>query len=103
MMVTVDKYTRVMLTVIAGLLLVVGLGLWHETPSTIAPAYGQIPDSGQQLQELIVKVDDINKSLGKLNLMLTSGKIKVQVVAPKEDKAAAKTAPKVTPKPVIVK
>jgi len=87
MTVTVDNYTRILLTTIAFLLVVVGVGLWHETPTTLPSAYGGIPDSGQQLDQLIQEVKEIQTSLAKLNLVLTSGKIKVQVVTPKEAKA----------------
>jgi len=87
MTVTVDNYTRILLTMIAFLLVVVGVGLWYETPATVSSAYGGIPDSGQQLDKLIQEVQDIKVSMAKLNLVLTSGKVKVQVVAPKEDKA----------------
>ena len=81
MKVTVDNYTRVMLTVIAVLLKLVGIGLWVEAPSTTPSVYGAgIPDTGQQLDQLLVEAQKINASLNKINDVLTSGKVKVQVM-----------------------
>ena len=90
MTVTVDNYTRILLTVITILLLVVGAGLWYETPSTVPHAYGKIPDSGKQLGELITKVDEINVSMGRMQQLMTSGKIKVQLVNPQDVKSKSK-------------
>ena len=90
MTVTVDNYTRILLTVITVLLMVVGVGLWYETPSTVPHAYGRIPDSGEQLNEIIIKVDEINVSLSKMRQLMTSGKIKVQVVNPQLVKSKTK-------------
>ncbi|MBN1764297.1 MAG: hypothetical protein JW860_03490 [Sedimentisphaerales bacterium] len=89
MKVTVDTYTRVMLTIIAVLLTLVGIGLWVETPRTTPAAYGGIPDSGQQLDALLVEAKQINDSLTKINTLLTSGKVKVQVMD--EERAKGKT------------
>ena len=86
MIVTVDNYTRVLLTIIAVLLLVTGVGLWHESPPTVKSAYGAIPDSGQQLNVLIQKADSINASLDNIVRLLTSGNVKVQMVLPKDAK-----------------
>ncbi len=93
MTVTVDNYTRVLLTVLTVLLLVVAVGLWFETPTTVPSAYGRVPDSGEQLNQLIGKVDKIDTSLGEISRLLTSGKIKVQVVLPPEEITATPTPP----------
>lgn len=87
MTVIVDNYTRVLLTVISVLLLAVTVGLWYETPSAIPAAQAGIPDSGQQLVKLIQKADEINASLTKISGLLTSGKVKVQVVTTEQPKA----------------
>jgi len=81
---TVDNYTRLLLTVIAVLLAVTAFGLWCQAPTTLQTAQARIPDSGQQLNQLIEKVDSIDASLGDLNKLLLSGKIKVQIVKPIE-------------------
>ena len=87
MTVTVDNYTRVLLTVISVLLLAVSVGLWYETPPAVPAAQAGIPDSGQQLDKLILKADEINLSLNKIANLLTSGKIKVRVVTAEQVKA----------------
>ena len=87
MTVTVDNYTRVLLTVISVLLLALTVGLWYETPSVVPTAQAGIPDSGQQLEKLIVKADEISASLTKISNLLTSGSIKVQVVTAEQLKA----------------
>ena len=87
---TVDNYTRILLTVITILLVVVSVGLWCETPSAMSSAYAGIPDSGQQMDQLIQKVDKLSQSLETLPGLLTSGKVKVQVVTAKVEKASDK-------------
>ena len=87
MTVTVDNYTRILLTVISVLLLALTVGLWYETPSVIPTAQAGIPDSGQQLEKLILKADEINASLAKISVLLTSGKVKVQVLTAEQLKA----------------
>ena len=87
MTVTVDNYTRVLLTVISVLLLALTVGLWYETPSVVPTAQAGIPDSGQQLEKLIIKADEINASLTKISGLLTSGRVKVQVLTAEQFKA----------------
>ena len=92
MKIIVDNYTRLLLTVIAVLLLFVGVGLWYQAPvSPVTPAYGKIPDQGQQLNSIIQKLDDVNNSIIRLENLLVSGKVKVQVVEPSAP--AKKTGP----------
>ena len=88
MTVTVDKYTRVLLTVIAVLLTVVAAGMWYEAPSTTATAQAKIPDSGLQLQKLTDQTQAIATSLGNLSELLVSGNVKVRIV---ESDAAKKS------------
>ena len=88
----IDRYTKIVLTVIAVMLTLVAIGMWHEqTPSVVTPAYAGIPDSGQQLQQLITHVGKIQGSMDKIAAMLISGKVKVQVVEPKEKDNAQAT------------
>ena len=84
MKVIVDNYTRFILTALTVLLAVVGLNLWFHTPSTIPTAQASIPDSGQQLYQLIEEVKALNSSVDQMKQTLTSGKIKVQIVQPKQ-------------------
>ena len=87
MTVTVDNYTRILLTIIAFLLLVVGAGLWYEAPDTVPAAYGALPDTAEQMNRLIKTTEDIKQSLDETRVLLTSGKVVVQVVAPKDIKS----------------
>ncbi len=83
-----DNYTRIILTVIAALLLIVGAGLWCENPKELtarAVAAG-IPDSGEQLNEILVKLDAISAELQLIQKTQLSGQMKVQVVEPTKDK-----------------
>ena len=69
------------------MLTLVAVGFWHEqTPSITTPAYAKIPDSGQQLQQVIDTVEKMQVSLDEVGELLLSGKIKVQVVEPKNKK-----------------
>lgn len=92
MKVTVDGYTRILLSVITVLLTVLAVGMWYETPSTVPTARAQgIPDSGQQLHEISQKLSSIDKSIAELQKLMVSGTVKVQVV---EAKASKKDAAK---------
>ena len=89
MKVTVDGYTRILLSVITVLLTVLAVGMWCETPSMVPPAQAQgIPDSGRQLDEISQKLDSIDKSIAGLQKLMVSGAVKVQVVEPKATKKA---------------
>ena len=88
----IDRYTKMVLTVIAVMLTLVAIGMWHEqTPSVVTPVYAGIPDSGQQLQQLITSVEKIQGSMDEVVALLISGKVKVQVVEPKEKDNAQAT------------
>jgi hypothetical protein len=91
MTVKVDRYTKVMLTVIAVLLGMVAVGLWCETPTMMPSAQAGIPDSGAQLDKLILKVAAIEGEIREMKALLVSGRVKVQLV---ETKAAKKSSPK---------
>jgi len=87
MKVTVDGYTRILLSVITVLLTVLAVGMWCETPRTIPSASAQgIPDSGQQLYEISQKLSSIDKSMADLQKLMVSGSVKVQVVEAKATK-----------------
>lgn len=83
----IDRYTKMVLTVIAVMLTLVAMGLWIEkSPSVVTPAYAGIPDSGQQLDQLITSVDRLQGSVDEMAATLVSGKVKVQIVEPKGKK-----------------
>ena len=89
MKVTVDGYTRILLSVITVLLTVLAVGMWCETPSTVPSACAQgIPDSGRQLDEISQKLSSIDKSVADLQKLMVSGAVKVQVVETKATKKA---------------
>ena len=87
MRVTVDTYTRLILTAITVLLTVMAVGLWYESPNAVQAASAQIPDQGQQLAVLIDNAQQMNRSLQEINKMLVSGQVKVQVIDPEKEKA----------------
>jgi hypothetical protein len=98
MTVTVDKYTRLLLTVIAVLLSVVALGLWCQTPDTLKSAHAAgIPNQGLQLDETVQQLIKVNASLERMNDLLVSGDIKVQVLESQngKDKEPVVVTPKV--------
>jgi len=79
--ITVDKYTRGLLTVIAVLLFALVVALWYEAPSVVPSACAAgLPDSSQQLNQIIGKIDEITASVDSLSDLLVSGKVKVQLV-----------------------
>ena len=83
---SMDRYTKFIVTVIAIQLCLITLGLWQGTPMVATPAYGKLPDSGLQLQQLIEQVGGMQRSVDKLAVLLVSGEVKVQVVEPKKSK-----------------
>lgn len=90
MKIIVDNYTRIMLTVIAVLLLIVGAGLWCDHPAELtrkAIAAG-IPDTGKQLNEVLLRLDILNAELDQIQKNQLSGQMKVQIVEARDaDKA----------------
>ena len=80
MNVTVDNTTRVLLSAITVLLFFVALALWFESPNTLPAAQAKIPDSGQQLNEVISSLEKINGNLVDIKKLMTSGQAKVQIV-----------------------
>jgi hypothetical protein len=87
MRVTVDTYTRLVLTAIAILLTVVAVGLWYESPGTVQAASAQIPDQGKQMAILIENAQRTNILLQELGKVLVSGEVRVQVIEPVKDPA----------------
>ena len=90
MTVKVDGYTRAVLTIIAVLLTFVVIGLWFETPSSVPVAQAKIPDSGQQLYDLMEKMESVRAATDRVAGVLTSGKAKVQVVDPPSKKVVGR-------------
>ena len=77
----VDHFTKMVLMAIVGMLCLIAAGLWMGNPRMTSPAYaGGIPDSGQQLDKILIRVEDINKSVDNLSALFLSGKVKVQLV-----------------------
>ena len=89
MTITIDKYTRFLLTTIAVLLALVVIGMWHDAPDIATPAHARVLDPAQQTQVVIEKLDAMQTSLAELNRLLQSGKVKVMVVEPTATKKTA--------------
>ena len=98
MVVVMDNYTRIVLTVIAVLLTLVAIPLWTnqspEISSSAVAAEPGIPDAGQQLNELISLTADNKASLELISEKLSKGTLKVIVVEKDEDE---KSKPVFTP------
>jgi hypothetical protein len=100
--VRVDGYTRVCLTVIAALLTVLIAGLWAQgvpaareaaAAPAAAPAPTGIPDAGGQRDRMVKELERVTAKLEHLAELFETGKAKVQVSG--EGKEAGKdNAPK---------
>jgi len=88
MQVTVDSYTRMVLTAITVLLTILAVGLWYESPSTLESAQAKIPDQGMQLQAMIDLQAQTNLQLAQIHSALLSGNVKVQLIEKDKNKAA---------------
>jgi hypothetical protein len=84
--VTVDRYTRVCLTVIAGLLTVLIVGLWAEVDPLGEPADAQVSANGQifgstvQRGKMLDQQKEMNKKLDAILEHLKGGTLKVRVI-----------------------
>jgi hypothetical protein len=78
----VDNYTRICLTVIAGLLTVLILILWVQgTPSAPLAKAGELPfDSAASRQEGVDAVKETSRKISDLIDLLKSGQAKIQVI-----------------------
>ena len=84
--VQVDAYTRVCLTVIAVLLTVVIIGLWadgvpraEQAVGKIIPAEPRPPGPGTQRAQMLVAQKETNAKLAEVIAVLKSGDVKVRV------------------------
>ena len=107
MTVTVDGYTRFLLTVIAILLTVVAVGLWFETPPAVTTAQamgvssGEQLNPGKQLNDLVKNTEKFNTSMAELQKLLVSGSVKVQVVEKTDTNLTPKNTPPAPPRSII--
>ena len=85
----VDAYTRVCLTVIAGLLTLLVLGLWADGVPTPGEAFGLeaggkgIPNAGQQREQIVKELKANGAKLDRLVRLFEGGKAKVQITGQK--------------------
>jgi hypothetical protein len=68
--------------VLQGLIL---LGQWTGN-GPVTPAFGQIPDAGNQRQAMVDELKAVNTKLDRIAGLLESGKIQVMVQMPDEKK-----------------
>ena len=81
--VRLDGYTRLCLTVIAGLLTVLIIGLWAQKTPAGPDALAQMPsviDPAAQRYSVTKAVEQSNAKLDELIKLLRSGEAKVQVI-----------------------
>jgi hypothetical protein len=91
--VKVDRYTRVCLAVIAVLLTVLVVGLWAEMPqasraSAGGPGTDGFGDTAARIKDQLEATQKTNAKLDEIQILLTSGNVKVQVVKEKDDKSS---------------
>ena len=99
--VSVDAYTRVCLTLIAGLLTVLIIGLWCQAPPAIPSASAQttpdargLPvDQSVQRDQMVTELKGIRAQLAEINKTLTSGQVKVTMQAADDKKEEPIHAP----------
>ena len=99
MTVTVDRYTRFLLTVIAVLLTVVAVGLWFETPNAIPTAQaaaGEQLNPGKQLNDIAKNTEQFVVTLNELQKLLVSGSVKVMVVDKTDNNLTTGNTPLIT-------
>lgn len=90
--VTLDRATRRLLSVIAVLLAVLMVELWAQRPDTVPSAQAQIPDTGLQRQQLVEEQRRTNELLSAVLEHLRTKPIKVRVESSEKPSAAAKRA-----------
>jgi|GEM_PF-2445168 len=81
-----ERYTQIVLTVIAGLLTVIAIELAFVAEATTLPsAAAQIPDTGLQRKQIVDEQRITNQRLSALEKHLKEGTVKVRIV--QDDKA----------------
>ncbi len=85
MVVVMDNYTRILLTMITVLLTLIAIPLWTENAEMNSPVNAAaltrqgIPDSGQQLNDLIIQTERNNVTLEEIARILSKDTIKVEI------------------------
>ncbi|RIK66396.1 MAG: hypothetical protein DCC65_09640 [Planctomycetota bacterium] len=79
--VTLDRYTRGILTALTVLLAVIAIELWAGRPSDLPAAQAQIPDTGLQRKIIADEAQRTNQLLEQILEHLQSKPIRVRVVA----------------------
>lgn len=74
-----DRYTRTVLTVIAGLLTVIAVELAYHAPSSVPRAEAQIPDTALQRKQIVDESRETNKLLSAILEHLRTKPIKVEM------------------------
>jgi len=81
-----ERYTQIVLTIIAGLLTVIAIELaFVADGATVSQAHAQIPDTGLQRKQIVDEQRITNQRLSALEKHLKEGTIKVRIV--QDDKA----------------
>jgi len=99
----VDNYTRVCLTVIAGLLTVLIIGLWADISPRArqAEAAEQFLNTAAQRRDIVAAVEKTNAKMDQLLGLFRSGQAKVTIAQQKSSKTtgAAENVSSKTKKP----
>ncbi len=91
--VTLDRYTRGLLTALTALLAVIAVELWAGRPSDLPAAHAQIPDTGLQRKVIADEAQQTNRLLEQILEHLQSKPIRVRVVADERSGSKRSTSP----------
>ncbi len=79
--ITLDRYTRVILTVLTVFCGVIAVELWERQPTALPAAEAQVPDTALQRKQLIEEARHTNDLLERIATRLEKGTIKVRMQA----------------------
>lgn len=79
--VSLDRFTRGILTALTVLLTVIAVELWANRPSDLPVANAQIPDTGYQRQQIVDQIRITNSLLEQVLQHLRSKPIQVTIKA----------------------
>ena len=92
--ITMDRFTRGLLTVLTALLAVIAVELWVAMPDGSSVARAQIPDTGLQRLQIIEEARKTNQILEQIREQLREGCMKVRLEdTDKSNGKKAKVAP----------
>lgn len=83
--VTLDRYTRLLLTALVVLLTIIAFELWAGRPSDLPAAHAQIPDTALQRKQILDEGQRTNELLEQILKHLQTKPIQVRIAADERD------------------